>query len=251
MHRIQTLSFGASRFALGVLVSLGLLCPAAAWTQSICATTFTPGGKRLTEIIAAVNDGRPNTINTIVESDYAPSALGNGQKSELVYDLGVWHWRSHRLDPQLLCTVSSSIAFALVRNELSEEIDSLHVQLDSASGRILRHFVTAGVRTFATPTDFISDSTRIDAVRRIARKLVGAGVFAGIILVARNGRPAYIDTVGESDLKRHTPTRFNAQYSIASMGKIFTATALMQLVHAQRIHLDDPIGSLLPDSIEA
>ena len=51
---------------------------------------------------------------------------------------------------------------------------------------------------------------------------------------------------GFADLERRVPATPNTLYRIASISKLFTATAIMQLRDAGKLRLDDPVGDKLP-----
>src|SRR5918994_1271186 len=51
---------------------------------------------------------------------------------------------------------------------------------------------------------------------------------------------------GFADLGRQVPATPATSYRIASISKLFTATAIMQLRDAGKLRLDDPVGSRLP-----
>jgi CubicO group peptidase (beta-lactamase class C family) len=69
--------------------------------------------------------------------------------------------------------------------------------------------------------------------------------FAGAVLVAHRGRSIVQVATGEADRDRKIPNRANTQFRFGSMGKMFTAVAIMQLVQAGRIDLQAPIGTYL------
>jgi CubicO group peptidase (beta-lactamase class C family) len=244
--RSQSARRAASPFVVGAAIALGAT-PSAA--QNLCSAPPAGADTMLARIVDAVNDGSYPTIKRLVTTAWTDRALAGGPASEIIYTLGAWHWRSRKLEAQLVCAAAPGQVYALLRDTLSEEIDSLAVTVDSATGKIGAYGFRSGVRTFVAPADVVSDSARVAAVRRITRKLAAAGVYAGNVILAKDGRMLYVDSVGEANRERHTPTRFGGQYSIGSMGKLFTATAVLQLVRAGRLSLDDPIGKILPDSI--
>src|SRR6184192_3943803 len=51
---------------------------------------------------------------------------------------------------------------------------------------------------------------------------------------------------GYADLERRVPTTPSTIYRIASISKLFTATAIMQLRDAGKLRLDDPVSERLP-----
>jgi CubicO group peptidase (beta-lactamase class C family) len=73
------------------------------------------------------------------------------------------------------------------------------------------------------------------------------GSFSGVVLVARDGTVLFERAYGKRDARGvdlNTPdTRFN----LASAGKMFTATAILQQVAAGRLTLDTAVGEVLKD----
>jgi CubicO group peptidase (beta-lactamase class C family) len=59
----------------------------------------------------------------------------------------------------------------------------------------------------------------------------------------------YHEALGELNPLTHTPARLGDQYNIASVGKLFTASAIIQLVLSRRLSLDDTLGQFLGDSV--
>lgn len=73
------------------------------------------------------------------------------------------------------------------------------------------------------------------------------GVFAGTVLVAAGGKVLMSGAYGEADRKRHIPNRIDTKFDIASMGKLFTAIAVAQLVAKGKLDYNAPIIRYLPD----
>jgi CubicO group peptidase (beta-lactamase class C family) len=83
--------------------------------------------------------------------------------------------------------------------------------------------------------------------RKFVEQLVAAGRFRGAVLVARNGRPVFAQAYGLADRAASTPNTLETRFDIASLGKTFTATAVLQLVAAGKLKLDHTVGAILPD----
>jgi CubicO group peptidase (beta-lactamase class C family) len=71
--------------------------------------------------------------------------------------------------------------------------------------------------------------------------------FSGALLVAHDGRLVFRAAYGIADRRtgaRNTP---DTKFTLASMGKTFTAVAIAQLVEQGKVVLDSPIARYLPD----
>jgi CubicO group peptidase (beta-lactamase class C family) len=87
----------------------------------------------------------------------------------------------------------------------------------------------------------------IEAVEARAASRTAEDRFSGAILLARNGRVMFEKAYGLADRARHRPNRPDTQFRFGSMGKMFTAVAIMQLVERGKIDLEAPIGRYLAD----
>jgi CubicO group peptidase (beta-lactamase class C family) len=67
-----------------------------------------------------------------------------------------------------------------------------------------------------------------------------------VALVARKGRVAYFEAVGQLDPKTGSPMPKDAIFRLYSMTKPFTSVAAMILVEEGRLRLTDPVGTYLP-----
>jgi CubicO group peptidase (beta-lactamase class C family) len=93
----------------------------------------------------------------------------------------------------------------------------------------------------------LSEADAIAGLRAQIDAAVAADRFSGAVLVAKNGRPIFTDVRGMADREAKVPITLESRFRLGSMNKMFTATAIMQLVQAKKIALDDTVGKLLPD----
>jgi len=71
------------------------------------------------------------------------------------------------------------------------------------------------------------------------------------IAVVKNGRIAYVHAYGNASLDPVTPATPDMRYSIGSVSKQFTATAILLLQEQGKLSLDDKVGKFIPDLTRA
>ena len=89
----------------------------------------------------------------------------------------------------------------------------------------------------------------IDAIARDA--LVASGVPSASIAIVRDGRIAYVQAYGSARLEPKAPAAPGMRYSIGSVSKQFTATAILMLAEEGKLSLDDPLSRFVPDLTSA
>ena len=77
--------------------------------------------------------------------------------------------------------------------------------------------------------------------------MVAADTFSGTILVAKAGVPVFQKVYGLADRDKRVANTMTTRFNIGSINKMFTKTAIAQLVALGTLSLDDTIGKLLPD----
>jgi len=85
---------------------------------------------------------------------------------------------------------------------------------------------------------------QIDA---LMRQLHDRGQFDGAALVAKDGKVLYRAAFGLADESSQRVFTPETPSCLASLSKPFTATLILMLADQNRLHLDDPIGSYLPE----
>jgi D-alanyl-D-alanine carboxypeptidase len=86
-----------------------------------------------------------------------------------------------------------------------------------------------------------------EQVDQIARQaLESTGVPSASIAIVKDGQIAYIEAYGHARLEPHIPARPEMRYSVGSISKQFTATAISMLSEERKLSLDDPVSRFFP-----
>ena len=107
------------------------------------------------------------------------------------------------------------------------------------------------LRAIPRPAEFaiprLSEPALIAALRSRMDSDVAADRFAGVVLLAKNGKPIFAEAYGLADREKQVANSLTTRFRIGSMNKMFTATSILQLAQAGKLKLDDPLDRFLPD----
>lgn len=115
------------------------------------------------------------------------------------------------------------------------------------SARVHDDAAAAGAVAPQKPDASVNDE---ELVRLIAEDLKGRAErdeFSGVVLVARDGKALYSHAFGMASKSYEVPNREDTQFNLASVGKMFTAVAILQLAEAGKLSLDDPASKYVPE----
>ncbi len=84
-------------------------------------------------------------------------------------------------------------------------------------------------------------------IRAHLKNLEKENNLSGVVLIAKNGKPIYRETFGFANLPDSIKNKPDTKFNLASMNKMFTGMAIMQLVQSGKISLQDKVGKSLLD----
>jgi CubicO group peptidase (beta-lactamase class C family) len=97
------------------------------------------------------------------------------------------------------------------------------------------------------PEEVGLSSERLARATQVLKAEVARGQYPGAVaLVARKGKIAYFESVGQRDPQAGAPMPKDAIFRLYSMTKPFTSVAAMMLVEEGRLLLSDPVSKFLP-----
>lgn len=91
--------------------------------------------------------------------------------------------------------------------------------------------------------------TKIDQLAKDV--LANSGVPSASLVVVRDGQIAYAKAYGDARLDPRTAATTEMRYSIGSISKQFTATAILLLQEQGKLSLDDKVSKFIPDLTRA
>ena len=114
---------------------------------------------------------------------------------------------------------------------------------------LLIAWASAPVCTLAQNSLAAEQQAKVDAIAQ--QVLASTGVPSASIGIVTNGKIAYVKAYGKAQLNPPVDARPEMRYSIGSISKQFTATAVLMLQQQGKLKLDDPISTWLPQLTRA
>jgi len=102
--------------------------------------------------------------------------------------------------------------------------------------------VLLGVLGLAGP---VQAQTQASLQKALDRFILDEGIPGGVLLVDRGGQPPVTVASGLATRQPDRPMRADGRFYTASIGKMLTAVAVLQLVEEGRVKLDEPAGTYL------
>jgi CubicO group peptidase (beta-lactamase class C family) len=93
----------------------------------------------------------------------------------------------------------------------------------------------------------VSGQSKQKAIDDYFKALVKNQQFSGNVLVIENNKIVYENAAGYADYTTKTPNTVGIRFPIASISKIFTATAILQLKEKGKLNITDSVSKYLPE----
>jgi CubicO group peptidase (beta-lactamase class C family) len=93
----------------------------------------------------------------------------------------------------------------------------------------------------------ISDAEIVRDLRSEMDQLAAEDRFSGVVLLSKDGQPLFEHAYGFADHAFSAPNNVDTKFNMASMTKVFTTVAILQLVERGGISLDETLAKALPD----
>lgn len=103
-----------------------------------------------------------------------------------------------------------------------------------------------------TPSDVqepgLTEEQVIDEITTFLDTLAQLDQFSGTVLLAKDGEVLFTFACGEASKRFHVPNNVDTKFNLGSMNKMFTATAIVQLIERGILSYEDRLSEYLDES---
>ena len=200
----------------------------------------------LRDLIRVMNVGNRDSLQRFITERFVTSGPGSVPTADRLERLQRLHSILGDVTLRTVDSVSPSRASGVVQSNRTESWRRFAVILDTAPpSRILRVGIAPAGAPDA-PTRRLTDAEVVEQLRAYMERLARRDVFSGTVLLAKGGKPLFSGAYGEANKDFGVKNTIDTKFNLGSMNKMFTSVAIMQLVEAGKVSLDDTLGKFLP-----
>jgi CubicO group peptidase (beta-lactamase class C family) len=203
-------------------------------------------------LVRAMNTGDSVAVATFVRQNFVlegPNVPTIDQRVERLLGLAAgWGQITIRsLEPR-----NGAELAAIVHAGRTEASRRLAINVEPGPPEKIRFVGAMPVRGATVAAVPLTERQAIDSLRAYVERLAARDAFSGTVLVAKNGVPLYRAAFGEANKDFGVKNTLDTKFNLGSMNKMFTAVAVMQLVEAGKVSLEDTLGKFMrPGSMRA
>ena len=198
-------------------------------------------GERFTSWLDAFNSGEKEKFQEFLKYFKTPS------EHEIERELN-FSQRTGGFELKKIEKATSTELIGLIQEKDSDQFARLTIEIESEPPHLITKLDIQGINM---PEEFklerMTESQAIEALRKKIDLQAERGKFSGSILIAKNGKPIFIEAKGFAEYDKKISNRIDTKYNLGSMNKMFTAIAITQLAQEGKLNFSDSIIKYLPD----
>src|SRR5829696_1756254 len=200
----------------------------------------TPAGRVLATWLAALNSGDVAALQAF-DATHRPDAPAVSVTQRLRANTG--GFTLLRIERSMPTSIT-----ALLEERDGRTLARLELEVtDAANPVVVSSTLQRVPRTADIPLSRLSEADTISALTAKLNEQLNGEQFSGAVLIGHRERIVFEKAVGFADRGSRTPNTPTTRFRNGSMNKMFTAIAVMQLVEAGKLSLDDTVGKVMPD----
>jgi CubicO group peptidase (beta-lactamase class C family) len=244
----EPLTPGAGRSRRGVLVQvvMCLLCLCAPGARAQAMDSLEALQIRAQQFAQAISSGRAAELKGLVENSFGGNLANVPMATHIAVLMSYWD-QSRGLSLVEVQEAQNYQGVVIFNSRLTRSVMPIGFQVEANPPHKIigiRPVVVDSTAHLAQPL------TEQDIVRELGTfmsRLADADTFSGTVLLARGDRVVFHRAYGVADKNFAVPAGRDTKYNVASMGKMFTAVAIAQLVERGKLSYEDRLAKFLPE----
>lgn len=243
MHRSKITNFTLTLLCL-LLIPINSLT---AQSKPNAVIPDTPAGKQLADWLRVFASGNQDDFVRFIAQHYSKSLLEQDTAIDRAGGQARAYLHARSFDIRNIEKSTALEITVLAQASLSGLWSRLTMKVEEQSPYAITEYTSQRIHPPAGSQRKLSERELVKEIKAFMNKLAAVDAFSGTLLVAKDGKPIYKTVHGMASKAYNVPNRIDTKINLASIGKTFTAIAILQLVVQGKLSLTDTVGKLLPD----
>jgi CubicO group peptidase (beta-lactamase class C family) len=212
------------------------------------ALTDSISNKIISDFLIACNSGERESMEDFIIEHYDQNALKRIPLFAVVSLNMSFYYETGGLGYELIKFLpsTSNLISAIFYNKLTETKAKFMVPISNGASPKINRLIKSEAITDENQIKQLSEDVLVNRIEKCLNKLEEDDEFSGAILVAKDGKAILNKAIGEASKGYDIPNKTNTKFNIASVGKVFTGFAIVQLADKGKLSYDDPISKYVP-----
>jgi hypothetical protein len=207
--------------------------------------------RTVNNFLKALNSGEREAMQEFIVHSYDENVLKRVPIYSVVslnmaffYETGGLGYKLHRFLPG-----EANLITAELYNKLTEANVKLQIPVSKAPAYKINWLInTVPIQPITSNKQVkkLSDDDIVKRLEILLDTLDKDEEFSGTVLVAKNGNILFEKAIGEANKSYKVLNQIDTKFNIASLGKMFTGTAITQLVEKGKLSFNDHISKYVP-----
>lgn len=207
----------------------------------------TPAGNRLTKLISVINSGNYTSIKSYIMENFTSGFIEISSVDNHTNALMNIHLTTHKLEFIKWTSSSSFRIIGIFRNQLMDYYINFGLEVETYPPYRI-------ATTFWGPSEHVDCKSKLKDMSEaeivitfgsLLDRLADENVFSGTVLIGKNDKIIFQKAYGYANRDTRIFNENKTRFNIGSVGKMFTAVAIAQLIEKGNISYDDYIGQYL------
>lgn len=234
---------------MGAQVKFGLLACLIAIGNFIQAQPVVPqtiAGRQLSKWLTVFSNGNQDRFVSYIDSNFHSTLLDQTSAYYRAERIARTYSDVRRFQVQVIERSSQFEIDVLATSTLTGLWFRIIMRTDSLAPHKISQYSTQRIPPPVNTRKKLTETDLVKTVSAFMSKLAGEDAFSGTILLANKNKVLFQKSYGLASKAHQVSNRVSTRLNIASIGKMFTAVAIAQLMEQKKISLSDTVGKFLP-----
>ena len=209
-------------------------------------------GERIRSLIATVNSNDPDQISRSIKEEFTEKFKKFAPMEEHINVFLNFSRQTGGIDFHSIRTYvpeRKEETIVILKDRNFDSWRAFVIKFDKSENYLIDGLQFSIARTPSNVNEpNLSEKQFIQMTKEIIQRIYKRDIFSGTVLIARGEELLLEYACGEASKRFHVPNNMDTKFNLGSMNKMFTATAIAQLVEKGLLSYQDPISKYVDES---